>query len=440
MRITNWGNYPEVDSEILISNSITEISSYVESVNQFIPRGLGRCYGDSALNNHIFSTLSLNRFLSFDEGNGILECEAGVTLEEILNFFVPRGWFLPVTPGTKFITVGGAIASDIHGKNHHKSGSFSSHLLSVKILTGNGSIIACSNDVHADLFKATCGGMGLTGIIISATFKLIKIESSFIMLKQVKADNLNEIIDLLKFHEETTYTVAWIDCLKRGNHMGRSILMLGEHAKIEELTAIQRNNPLKIPDKTKLNVPFYFPDFALNNFSVKLFNFFYYNKQIKKISHSIIDYDSFFYPLDSIHNWNKIYGKRGFTQYQFVLPINNGFEGLKKILNEITLSGEGSFLAVLKLFGKQNNYLSFPMEGYTLALDFPIKNSVFKLFEKLDRIVIGYGGRLYLTKDCRMSREMFNKTYPLAAEFIKVKKKYDPMNKFQSLQSKRIGL
>ncbi|HEY9490102.1 MAG TPA: FAD-binding oxidoreductase, partial [Chryseosolibacter sp.] len=335
------------------------------------------------------------------------------------------------------ITVGGAVASDVHGKNHHVDGSFSRHIVSMTVLTGSGENLVCSSSNHADLFWATCGGMGLTGIILDVKFQLKHINTAFIRQKQIKARNLGEIMGLFEENMDSTYSVAWIDCLKRGNSFGRSILILGEHATVDE---VKKEKFLEPKEKALLTVPFYFPSFVLNGLSVKIFNNLYYAKNLKRVQENVVHYDKFYYPLDSILNWNRIYGKKGFIQYQFVLPLGTGLNGLSDILKRISHRGTGSFLAVLKLFGEQDNLISFPMRGYTLALDFPIRPGLFEFLDELDKIVADYGGRLYLSKDARMKKEIFWKTYPHAPEFKKILKIYDPQDRFVSRLSERLML
>ncbi len=442
MKISGWGNYPKVEARVRNAGSVEKAREILKNADSLIPRGLGRSYGDSSLSKNIISTLKLNRMLLFDNKEGILSCESGVSLEEILALFVPRGWFLPVTPGTKFVTVGGAIASDVHGKNHHKDGSFSDHLISIDILTTDGSILTCSQSSNTDLFKATCGGMGLTGIILRASLKLIKIETAYIKQNTVKTRNLTETMDLFEQYRHVTYSVAWVDTLSKKDKLGRSIVMFGEHATFREIeNASIALNPLILNAKRKIPIPVNFPNGMLNTVTARCFNFFYYHKSFHRTSESIVDYESFFYPLDSIHNWNRIYGSRGFTQYQCVLPYATSKEGLTKILNRISDSGIGSFLAVLKLFGKNNdNLLSFPMEGYTLALDFPVTAGLFTFLDELDEIVADSGGRLYLSKDARMSKSMFHRSYTNAARFNNVKQSIDKNNTFLSFQAKRLGI
>ena len=409
-KVTNWGNFPVVEKEIKSEDTLQKIKDFVQNNNEIIARGNGRCYGDASLSEHIFSTKRLNKLISFDRLNGIIECESGVLLSEILEVIVQQGYFLYVTPGTKFISVGGAIASDVHGKNHHAEGCFSEYVISFSLLNENGEVLICSRTENTDKFWATIGGMGLTGIILSAKFKLKNIETAYIRQESIKAENLDEIFKLFDESEDWTYNVAWIDCLQKGKNIGRSILMRGEHAFKHQLPIKLQEKPLRLKKKLNLTVPFYFPNFVLNNLTVRIFNFLYFNKQTKKEVKSNVDYETFFYPLDIANDWNKIYGKGGFIQYQFVIPKEKGKEGMKEILETIAKSGNGSFLAVLKLFGKNNAeaYNSFPIEGYTLALDFKVNAKLKNLIKKLDEVVEAYGGRIYLTKDSMSKSSLTN--------------------------------
>lgn len=437
--ISNWGNYPIVHTDEKSFSSMNQLNALIQSEEGAIARGLGRCYGDASLSDSsLLSTLKFNKILQFDNQTGIFEAQSGISFEKILEIVVPKGWFLPVSPGTKYITLGGAVASDVHGKNHHGEGSFSNYVLELSLLNADGNILICSPNQNGDLFWATCGGMGLTGIIISVRFRLKKIETSFIKKLEIKAKNLDHIISLFEEYKSYTYSMAWIDCLKGGNQFGRSIMMAGEHALLQELDSKKSVNPLALPDKPKLSIPFYFPDFTLNTLSVKAFNFLYYNVHPSGKSEKIVLFDPFFYPLDSILNWNRMYGKKGFVQYQFVIPFENSRKGLVDILSKIRNKGMGSFLAVLKLFGPQNGLISFPIEGYTLALDFPITRELFPFLDILDKIVLDYGGRIYLTKDARMGSEMFWRGYENASQFKSIIEKYNPQGFFSSLQSKRL--
>jgi FAD/FMN-containing dehydrogenase len=436
-KISNWGGYPVVESEIIKMNHPGTFSG---KRGDTIARGLGRSYGDSSLAETIVDVTGIDRFLAFDDKTGVLRCEAGVSFATILEFFVPKGWFLPVTPGTKFITVGGAIASDVHGKNHHKEVCFGNWVSEMKILLASGETVLCSPTEKSDLFYATIGGMGLTGIILEAEFALKKIETSFIKQEALPAENLDTVMRLFDESKEFTYSVAWIDCLAKGKNLGKSILFRGEHANLIDIKDTPfANTPLFYHNKGMLGVPFNFPSGSLNSLTIKLFNGFYYMMNKMKGS-GITHLDPFFYPLDAIANWNRIYGKKGFLQYQFVLPLSNSRDGMREVLQAIAVEGRGSFLAVLKLFGKQESMISFPQEGYTLALDFPIMPGLLKFLTKLDEIVLKHGGRFYFTKDSRLDPDTFKKGYPRLAEFLEIKKKYDPDGVFSSRQSKRLEL
>lgn len=438
IRISNWNNYPEVEANYSEISSLSNLTNKLKQTDELIVRGNGRCYGDSSLNKNIISCLTLNKFLAFDRDKGIMEVQAGVLLDDILKVIVPQGWFLPVTPGTKFISIAGAVASDVHGKNHHVDGSFSKHIISIDMMLADGKLINCSKSSNSDLFWATCGGMGLTGIILSVQFLLKSIKSSLIAQTTTKADSLDEILDLFTEKEDSTYSVAWIDCLKGGKNFGRSLLMLGEHFDNSEEENISKM-PFKVHSDPSLSIPFNFPDFVLNKYSIKLFNSVFYNKILGKSKQTRDHYDGFFYPLDSILEWNRMYGKRGFVQYQFVIPIE-ARKGLEVILRKIQQKGMGSFLAVLKVFGDQNDLISFPMKGYTLALDFAINDGLFDFLDELDKMVLDFGGRIYMTKDGRMNKEMFWKGYPRAQEFVDIVKKYNPEGKINSMLSKRLEI
>jgi decaprenylphospho-beta-D-ribofuranose 2-oxidase len=434
MKMHGWGRYPVVDAEVYSPTSQADLQKQLSSLNggSITPRGLGRSYGDSSLGEKMFSTRWLKHMLAFDQNTGILYCESGVSLIEILDVFVPKGWFLPVTPGTQFVTVGGAIASDVHGKNHHVSGCFCDHVESVDIFLNDERTIHCSRKDHPDLFHATCGGMGLTGIILSASLQLKPIKSALIDQMTCKAKNIEEVLALFETEADKTYSVAWIDCIAKGSSLGRSLLMVGEHS-------LDGGYPML--NKKQIGFPFDMPSQLLNRFTVQAFNTLYYNRIHKLRVQRNVHYAPFFYPLDSVNDWNRLYGKHGFTQYQFVIPKAAGLEGMTKILHLIAASGRGSFLAVLKVFGMKNdNLLSFPMEGYTLALDFKVESELFPLLDKLDLMVLDYGGRLYLTKDARMSEATFKRSYPEWERFQSVRESYGVKGKFTSHQSKRLGL
>ena len=429
--ISGWGNYPQQESQLLTPPSSASLNAAVELEGSLIARGMGRSYGDSANAPKVIQTSYYNHFLEFDEKTGKLTAESGVTLREILKIIVPRGWFLPVTPGTSYVTLGGAIASDIHGKNHHNSGTFGQHVKSISMLLGTGEVVTTSHVKNFDLFHATCGGMGLTGVILRATIQLIPVRSSLINQKMIKADCIEVACETFEENFAATYSVAWIDCLTKGKSLGRSVLILGEHAE---------NGGLEIDINEPVSIPFNTPSALLNRLTIKTFNAAYWHKA-KHNRIQTVPLMPYFYPLDVISNWNKLYGKAGFLQFQCVIPKDDGIANMRKLLTEITESGEGSFLAVLKQFGKaNNNYLSFPTEGYTLALDFKLTASAIRMLQRLEKIVVDMGGRLYLTKDALMQEATFKATYQRWEEFESVREKYGAIGKFSSVQSKRLGL
>jgi len=427
-----WGMYPKIKCKRVGFDSEVSLRKHIEEEASLIPFGNGRSYGDSALNETIVDVRKKDYFLDFNEEKGLLHVEAGVLLSEILEHFVPRGWFLKVTPGTKLITVGGAIASDVHGKNHHVEGCFSECVASFTIMGADGEVITCTKQETPELWKATCGGMGLTGVILEAKIYLKKINSQYIDQTTIKTKNLKETFEAFEAYSHMPYSVAWIDCLAKGDKVGKCLLMVGE---------FRDDGKLDYRVKKQKSIPFNFPGFALNKWSVRAFNWLYYGKVKERVSRQKVDIDTFFYPLDAIGHWNRIYGKSGFTQYQFILPKETSYAGLEEILTAISESGKGSFLAVLKLYGKANeNWLSFPIEGYSLALDFKIEKGIFTLLDRLDEIVLKYHGRIYLTKDVRVSKETFEKGYADIETFRAFRKTYKMDEKFQSLQSKRVGI
>lgn len=440
-KVSNWGNYPVVDAEMRGYDTSESARELVASWPSLIARGLGRSYGDASLSPRIASTLRHNKLLAFDEETGDLRCQGGVSLEEILEVFVPRGWFPPVTPGTRYVTVGGAIAADVHGKNHHCRGSFRRHVSALEVLVADGRIVACGPNREQDLFDATCGGMGLTGIILSATFRLQRIETAYIRQEVLPARDLDHIMQRFEESRDWTYSVAWIDCLARGDKLGRSLLIRGEHALPQDLdTAPRGAAPLQPPPGRRAAVPIPLPGMTLNRFSVGAFNALYYRWHGLGGGHRIVPYGPFFYPLDAIGHWNRIYGRHGFIQYQCVLPLAFSREGLAAILERIGKRGWGSFLAVLKLFGPQEGLMSFPLEGYTLALDFPLRDGLLPFLDELDELVEAAGGRLYLAKDARMKSPLLASGYPHRDRFLEIVRIWNPDGRFRSMLSDRLDL
>lgn len=405
----SWGRFPKLDATLYPMSWTSDFPPREIPAERMLPVGAGRSYGDVCLLEHgmLLQTRGLDRMLQFDPSTGILRCEAGVTLAEILDFAVPLGFFLPVTPGTKYVTVGGAIANDIHGKNHHIAGTFGCHVLRFELVRSDGSRILCSNRENRDWFAMTIGGMGLTGLISWAEVRLRPIVSRSINYRGDKFVGFSEFLDISRSAADVEYTVAWLDCASTGKNFARGIFMQGTHAETPA--------PLKRSKEPKLVFPIDLPEFALNKYTVSLFNFAYYNKQTKKTVTSVVDYEPFFYPLDSVLKWNRMYGKSGLLQFQCVLPWDDDNHGITQMMKAITASGLASFLAVLKVFGDvpSPGVMSFPKPGLTLALDFPIRQErSFDLFNRLASITLDHGGRLYPAKDALMTAEQYQAFYP----------------------------
>jgi FAD/FMN-containing dehydrogenase len=405
----------ELASVSLVSR-FDSLPPITDKLTNFLPYGNGRSYGDSCLNadGAMLNSRALNRFIDFDPSSGVLVCEAGVLLSEILSLVVPQGWFLSVTPGTRFITVGGAIANDVHGKNHHVSGTFGCHIRQFELLRSDGQRLLCSPQNHENLFAATIGGLGLTGFITWAKLQLRRIHNPWINAETIRYESLTEFFTLCEESDQDyEYTVSWVDCAGTGKRLGRGLFMRGNHA-----SAIAKPN--RYLSKTR-SFPFLPPMSMVNTWTLKAFNFAYYHKQFQSQTQQTQHYEPFFYPLDGLLEWNRMYGPRGFYQYQCIVPTHqHGKEVIAELLNEIGGTGMGSFLAVLKVCGdiKSPGMLSFPLPGVSLALDFPNRGEkLHRLFHRLDTIVSAAGGRLYPAKDGRMPSSLFRDGYPRWQEF-----------------------
>lgn len=438
--LAGWGNFPVSASYNTYPSTEKEVLKTVKQGN-LTPRGLGRSYGDQAINKGgtVAICTHLNHFLGWDEQNGILECESGVSLEEIINVFGPKGWLPMICPGTKFVTIGGAIANDIHGKAHHVDGSFFNCVLSFRVMLADGSVVTASREENADLFEASFGGLGLLGVIISARIRLRKVETTYFRQKSIKVKNLDEMLKALEEYSHFNYSVAWVDPLAKGSKLGSGVLTVGEAAGLNDLPASLKKEPLKLHKKSKLTVPFFLPGFLLNGLTVRMLN-----RVIAFVQNSpkeFIHYEKFFFPLDMINNWNRGYGKRGFIQYQFVIPPGQeGADNVRRIMDMIASSGCTPFLNVFKKMGHGQGILSFPFEGYTLAIDFPVTKNLRAFTKKMDAEVLKAGGRIYLGKDSMLDKEMFQAMYPQHGQWIAIKRKYDPSNVFSSDIGRRLGL
>jgi decaprenylphospho-beta-D-ribofuranose 2-oxidase len=406
-----------------------------------IGRGLGRAYGDSALNGDglVADCTGLDRFIAFDADSGLLACESGVSFADIVSVFLPHGWFLPTTPGTKFVTVGGAIAADVHGKNHHRVGSFGNFVEWIDLQLADGRTIRCSRSADSELFHATLGGMGLTGLILSAAFRLVRVDSAYVKVRYRRTNGLAETLSAFEQGDMgCEHSVAWIDCMAGGASLGRGVVMQGSHASRDD--AGGHDDVLRLPKKRAKTVPVTPPMSVLTPLTVRMFNACFY--RLHSDAEKLVDIDSFFYPLDSIRHWNRLYGPRGFVQYQAFLPRDASAVGLPRLLDAVVASGAASFLAVLKSCGPADGgLLSYLEPGHTLALDIPYQpRSVPDLCRRLDRILLDHGGRLYLAKDSLMSAETFRAMYPRLDEFLAVKRRVDPHSRFTSSQARRVGL
>jgi FAD/FMN-containing dehydrogenase len=418
----SWGRYPAYGANVIPLHWQSDFPSVAASIhNGALPVGMGRSYGDVCLlkDGNLLLTTAMNRLISFDPETGLLTAEAGVTLAQILDFAVPRGFFLPVSPGTKYVTLGGAIANDIHGKNHHVAGTFGRHITQFELVRSDGSRMLCSPTENPDFYAATIGGLGLTGVITWATLRLKPIVSRMIDYEGIQFHGIDEFLDLTEQSKDIEYTVSWIDCASTGRNFARGVFMQGDHST--------RKDSLGQSSKPKLVFPFDAPGFALNALSVSLFNTAFFHKQIHKRVVALQDYEPFFYPLDKVLHWNRMYGKRGLLQFQYVIPWEHAKEGTIAILHEVSKSGLASFLAVLKAFGDvpSPGMMSFPKPGITLALDFPIKpEKSFPLFSRLADMVCEFGGRLYPAKDAAMTAPQFQSFYPQWEQFARYR---DPM-------------
>ena len=414
MTYSSWGRYPKSTPLAVYRVDWTDEDLPTGSCS-LLPYGNGRSYGDACLNSSgaLLDMRGLDRVLSFDRSTGVLRCEAGILLSDILSLVVPMGWFLPVTPGTRFVTVGGAIANDVHGKNHHCAGTFGQHVLRLALRRSDRGVVLCSCTENADLFQATVGGLGLTGAILWAEIQLKPIANPAVDYETIRFANLDAFFELSEDSDQDyEYTVAWIDCLAHGKSLGRGLFMRGNHASPRE--------KLPLPPPKAHTFPVDPPLPLVNAWSLRVFNSLYYHKQISTVHRAVAHYETFFYPLDGILYWNRLYGRRGFLQYQCVVPPESARDSVRALLEAIAAARDGSFLSVLKVFGDRRSpgLLSFPRPGTTLALDFPNRGrSTLKLLDRLDEIVASSGGAVYPAKDARMSGENFQQYFPRWKQF-----------------------
>lgn len=440
MIISGWGRFHKQHCHVVRPRSQDDVAGVIHA-DSLIARGNGRSYGDSAQNpKTTVQTLGLNRMLAFDPATGVLVTEAGVLLADVIEHFLPRGWFPAVTPGTRYVTVGGMVAADVHGKNHHIEGGFGNFVEWLEVMTADGLTQRVSLHQNRELFCDTLGGMGLTGIIIRVAFRLKRVETGWIRQKAICAPDLATVLADFERHADAPYSVAWIDCLAKGAATGRSVMFLGEHAKRDSLPQSIKTDVFPAPGKVRRRLSFDWPNGALNRLSVRAFNQVYYRNHLGRGRPDLVSWDKYFYPLDRLEDWNRMYGRRGFFQYQCVVPLKGAEAALRALLDLVGQSGLGSFLAVLKRMGPQGNgTLSFPMEGYTLALDFPATPDALALMGRLDAVVETAGGRLYLAKDGRLPAATLRAMDPRVSVFAAARRQ-DGAGHFQSSQSERLHL
>ena len=441
VKLCGWGRYPVLCCRMARLYDAGALGGLLGGDGSAITRGNGRSYGDAALNPEMtISMLGMDRMQGFDPESGVLSCEAGVLLADILETFVPQGWFPPVVPGTKFVTVGGMIAADVHGKNHHRDGAFGAHVESLMLAGADGEIRRCSRSHNGELFRATLGGMGLTGVIVSARFRLKRIETAFVLAETRATRDLDETMAWFEGAAGRPFSVAWIDCLARGGRLGRALVTQGEFLERGALAGPLAREPLRraAAGDLRLTVPIAAPGAVLNRVSIGAFNELYYRLGGMRGGARAVHFDRFFFPLDGIGAWNRLYGRAGFVQYQCVLPKGEGAAGIAALLERAADAGRGSFLAVLKLLGAAGEGpMSFPMEGWTLALDFPMREGTLELLDDFDAIVHESGGRVYLAKDARCGAERVRQGYPRLGDFQEAR---GGAGKFASALSGRLSL
>lgn len=443
--LTGWGRTSPTVSTIFHPTEASEVAALIESPGRrgAISRGLGRSYGDAAQNagGRVLDLTSMSKILDMDLEQGTITVQPGVSLDFIMRRFVPQGWFPAVTPGTRQVTVGGAIAADIHGKNHHRDGSFCNFVSSITLQTPS-KLLVVSPDTEPDVFWATAGGMGLTGFIVEATLRLQSIETSYVRVDTERTVDLEDTMErMITGDDRYKYSVAWIDCLSRGRGLGRSVITRGDHATFEELPSRLRNKALTFEPRVRASAPRWFPGGLLNTTTVKVFNELWYRKSPALRLEEIVPLHAFFHPLDSVNGWNSVYGPAGFLQYQFVVPYG-AEDALRRSLEMLSDKRCASFLAVLKRFGPPNpGMLSFPIAGWTLALDIRAGfDGLAELLDALDEMVASSGGRIYLAKDSRLRPELMARMYPRLDEFKAVLASCDPDSIMVSDLARRLGL
>jgi decaprenylphospho-beta-D-ribofuranose 2-oxidase len=433
MTLSGWGRMPVVAGEELRSEDLERITRDVP-----LTRGLGRAYGDAALpaasDTRVAGSRLADRILAFDPGSGILRAEAGLSLAQTYDLFLPRGFFVPVTPGTRFVTLGGMVAADVHGKNHHRDGCIGEHVTSIVLRVADGRILTCSPATQPELFRATIGGMGLTGHILEVEVRLVRVPSPWLVQETERVGDIDRFVDALKSASaQWPMTVGWIDCVSKGSALGRGILFRGRWADAAEA-------PAAFPRSSRrIDVPVTPPGGLLRPATVRAFNDLYYWKQSRAEGRRIVDPASFFYPLDAIGHWNRLYGPRGFVQYQCVLPEGGEHAAARRVLHVATQRANASFLCVIKDCGREGvGMLSFPRPGISIAMDIPFRDDTQALVDALNEVVIAEGGRIYLAKDALTRADHYRAMDPRVDDFLRVRRAWDPAGRIRSALSMRL--
>ena len=445
--LTGWGRIAPSSAELAEPDSPGRAAALLQAADPSrgtIARGLGRSYNDAAQSSGglVISTARLNRIIELDTATGLVTCEAGVSLEQLMVAGLPAGWFVPVSPGTRQVTVGGAVAADVHGKNHHVAGSFARHVTSLDLLLPSGELRTVTADADPAVFWATAGGMGLTGLVVRATVQLKRVATSRVLVETVRTADVDETMAVLAEHDRRFgYTVAWSDSLAHGARLGRSVVTSGDFAGPADLPAADRQDPFAFRPGARAGVPDRFPPGLINRYTVALANGAWYRKAPRQRSGELQTIGAFFHPLDGIRNWNRVYGPGGFRQYQYVLPFGQE-AAVRRSFELVSRAHAPSFVTVLKRFGEGDpGLLSFPMAGWTLALDFPARTpGLAGLLGALDRLVVEAGGRVYLAKDSRVPAGVLAEMYPGLADFRKMRAELDPDAILASDLSRRLGL
>ena len=438
--LSGWGRTAPTRADVVRPDSSAGVVGALGQERHAIARGLGRAYGDAAQNAGaaVLDMTGMRRVLALDLERGVVTAEAGLDLDALIALVLPHGWFVPVTPGTRHVTLGGALACDVHGKNHHVEGAFSRHVESFELVTPDGRVRDVRPGDAEHLFEATAGGMGLTGVITCVRLRLIAVSSAFVRVTTRRVPNLDELMASMRRRDEDfRYSVAWIDCLRRGASLGRGIVLWGDHAEAGELPAKLGRSPLDYANAVRLGVPDVVPSGLLNPLTAKAFNAVWYARAParERVSHEGIA--AYFHPLDAVGGWNRLYGRRGFVQYQAVVP-DAAEDAVRALLERVSRAGTSSFLAVLKRFGAGSGMLSFPMAGWTLALDIPA--GARDLAAVLDELVVAAGGRVYLAKDARVRPDRLEAMYPDLPRWREVQRSIDPEAVMRSDLAVRLGL